>query len=116
MRRIRALLERLDADTMDHFDEPLAIFALRTIELDDALDGRGNFFLRHGGSDDLAQCAKPIHRAAERDLIPLFAMLLDAQDADVPDVVMPAGIHAPGHLDLDVAEIVEIVEIVEARL
>ncbi len=52
-------------------------------------------------------------RAAERDLVPLLATLVDAEDADVPDVVMPTGIHAAGHLDLDVAQIVEVIEIVE---
>jgi len=43
-------------------------------------------------------------------------MLVDAEDADVADVVMPAGIHAAGHLDLDVAQVVQVVEIVEALL
>ena len=55
-------------------------------------------------------------RAAEGDLVPLLAVLIDAQDADVPDVVVAAGIHAAGHLDLDLAEVVQVVEIVEALL
>ena len=57
-----------------------------------------------------------VDRAAEGDLIPLLAVFLDAQNADVPDVMMAAGVHAAGHLDLDFAEVVEIVEIIEAAL
>ncbi len=43
-------------------------------------------------------------------------MFFYAENADVPDVMMAAAIHAPGHLDLDIAQIVEVVEIVEALL
>src|SRR5262245_45509783 len=38
-------------------------------------------------------------RAAEQELVVLLAALLDAQDADVADVMMPAGIDAAGDLD-----------------
>ena len=86
------------------------------VDLDDALDGGGDLRLRHRGPDDLAQCGEAVGRAAEGDLVPLLAVLIDAEDADVPDMVVAAGIHAAGHLDLDLAQVVEIVEIVEALL
>ncbi len=57
-----------------------------------------------------------VGRAAEGDLVPLLAVLIDAEDADVPDVVVAAGIHAAGHLDLDLAQVVEVVEVIEALL
>src|SRR4030095_11973835 len=52
-------------------------------------------------------------RAAERDLVPLLAALIDAEDADVTDRVMAAAIHAAGHLQLNLAEVVQMIEVVE---
>ena len=42
--------------------------------------------------------------AAQRDLIELATLFLDAQNADVADVVMAAGIDAAGNLDLEIAD------------
>ena len=42
--------------------------------------------------------------AAEQELIVLLAALLDAEDADVADVVVAAGVDAAGDLDLEVAD------------
>ena len=44
--------------------------------------------------------------AADRDLIELLAVLLDAENADVADMVMAAGIDAAGNIDVQAAEIV----------
>ena len=41
-----------------------------------------------------------VGRAAERDLVGLLAGALEAEDADVADVVMAAGVDAAGDLDL----------------
>ena len=43
--------------------------------------------------------------AAERELVELLALLLDAEDADMADVVMAAGIDAAGDLDLELADL-----------
>src|ERR1700733_11679122 len=110
MRRIGALLERLDAYPMDHVHESLAVVPLGAIDLHDPLDGCRNFVLRHRRPDHLAERGKAVHRAAQRNLVPLLAVLIDAQDADVPDVMMSAGVHTARHLDLDIAEVVEVVE------
>src|SRR5450755_3163021 len=115
-RRIDALLERAHADAAIGVYEALALVAPLAIDIDDALYGIGHGALRHGGTDHLAQCGEAVHRAAEGDLIPLLAVLLDAENPDVSDVMMAAGIHAAGHLDFDFPKIVEIVEIIKALL
>ena len=43
--------------------------------------------------------------AAERELVELLALLLDAEDADMADVVMAAGVDAAGDLDLQLADL-----------
>src|SRR5579871_3716739 len=116
MDRIRALLEWLESDPAQCIDEALSVLALRAIDLDDALDGRRDLHLRDGWSDHFTECGKAVHRATERDLIPLLAVLIHPENADVPDVVVSASVHTTGHLDLDLAQIVQVVEIIEALL
>jgi hypothetical protein len=48
-----------------------------------------------------------------RDLVPLLVVLVDAEDADVGDVVVAAGVHAARDVERDVADVVEVVEVVE---
>src|ERR1700722_3157750 len=115
-RRIDALLEGCEADAAIGVDQALAVVAPFAVHLDDALDGFRHGALRHRRPDHLTQGGEAVDRAAERDLIPLLAVLLHAQDADVSHMVMTAGIHTAGHLDFDFPQIVEIVEIVKALL
>src|SRR5947207_6813444 len=107
MRRIGALPERLETYAAQRIDEALAVGAQRPIRLDDALDGRGDFAVRHRRADDLAERGEAVRRAAERDLVPLPAAVVDAEDAHEAAMMMAAGVHAAGHLDLDVAEVGE---------
>ena len=46
-----------------------------------------------------------VGRAAERDLVEFRALLLDAENADMADMVMAAGIDAAGDLDLQLADL-----------
>ena len=46
-----------------------------------------------------------VARAAERDLVEFLALLLDAENADVADMVVAAGIDAAGDLDLQLADL-----------
>src|ERR1700761_9731066 len=94
MRRIGALLEGLDTNPADCLNEALAINTLGTVDLDNPLDRRGDFALRHGRPDHLAEGGKAIHRATERNLVPLFTMLIHTENADVSHVVVAAGVHA----------------------
>src|SRR5215469_17457691 len=116
MCRIGALPEGCEADPAHGVDEALAILAQVAVGLDDALERRCDLVLCDRGPDHLAERGEAVRRAAEADLVPLLAVLVDAEHADVTDVMVPAGVHATGDLDLDLAEIVEIVEIVEALL
>ncbi len=54
--------------------------------------------------------------AAERNLVELFAFLVDAQNADVADVVVTAGIHAAGNIQVQLTDIEQVIQIVEAAL
>src|SRR6516164_509970 len=106
MWRISLLPEGFESDAAQRVDESLLIRAQRAIYLDDAFDRAGNFGFRHRGTDDLAERGEPIGRATEGDLVPLLTVFIDAQDSDVTDVMMATGVHAAGHLDLDLAEVV----------
>src|SRR6478735_12235620 len=105
--------ERLDTHATHGLQEFLAVLALLDVHIEQLRDGCGHFALGHRRTDDLAQRTGAAGRAADGDLVPLLAMLVDAEDADVADMMVPAGVHAAGHLDLDVAEVVQVVEVVE---
>jgi hypothetical protein len=51
--------------------------------------------------------------AADGDLIPLLVVLVDAENADIGDVVVAAGVHAARDVERNVADVVQIVEVVE---
>src|SRR3569833_1164798 len=116
MGRIHAHLEGIHANAAECLDESLAVFALGAINLDDSFYGGSHFVLRNRRADHLTERRRAVYRAAKRDLVPLLTVLIDTENADVPDVVMAACIHATRHLDLDVTKIVEIVQIVELHL
>jgi hypothetical protein len=98
-------------------DEALLFVAHRAVHLHDALERCGDLLLRDRGADDLPERGGAAGGGApEGDLVPLLAVLVDAEHADVADVVMAAGIHAAGHLQLDLAQVVEVVEIIKVRL
>src|SRR5580658_11031147 len=104
MYRIGALPEDRQTDAPQRVDETLALGAQRAVGFHDAFDGGGHLVLRYRRPDHLTEGGKTIGRATQADLIPLLAMLIDAEDADVAHVVVAAGVHAAGHLDLDLAQ------------
>jgi hypothetical protein len=63
------------------------------------------FVRTEAAADDLADRGVFIRRAAERDLVELLALLLDAENADVADMVVAAGVDAAGDLDLQFADV-----------
>ena len=54
--------------------------------------------------------------SADRDLIPLLAGLVHAQDADVADVVMAAGVDAARDVQVQLADLEQVVQVVELAL
>jgi hypothetical protein len=53
-------------------------------------------------------------RAAQRDLVPLLAVLVDAQDADVAAVVVAAAVDAAADVQVDLAQVVQLVQVLVA--
>ena len=69
------------------------------------LDGVGDLVRAEAAADDLADRGVLVAGAAKRDLVELGALLLDAEDADMADMVMAAGIDAAGDLELQLADL-----------
>src|SRR5690606_20654801 len=63
--------------------------------------------------EDLAERGVVAGRAAEHQLVKLLALLVDAEDPDVADVVLTAGVDAAGDVEGQIAEIVDVVEVVD---
>src|SRR2546425_459644 len=113
---INAFLERFDADALHHVDEALGFaVALLQIGLDEALDDVGDIGAREGRSDHFSKRSGRLI-PADLDLVPLLAVLVDAEDADVPDVVVAAGVHAARDVQVELADLVQVVEVVESLL
>src|SRR6516165_1586579 len=116
MRRLGAVngdLERLDADAPIRVDEALVVRAQREIRVDDPADRARHLRLRQTGSEPVAERRVLVRRAAERELEELLAALVDAEDADVADVVVPAGVHAARDVDREVTDALDLVDVRE---
>src|SRR5215470_10370407 len=113
---IDALLEGLDPEPAHRIDEAFVLVAPLDVDIDQPLDDAGHFSGRERRPDHLAQGRMFALIAADGDLVPLLAVLVDAEHANVADVVMAAGVHAAGDVEIDLAQIVDVVEIVEAPL
>src|ERR1700682_1807419 len=118
-RCVPAPLERRDADAVVRVDEALAVDAVLDERVDHLRHDVGHFFSRERGTDHAPEMRTGRARAlfaAERHLIPLRAVLVDALHADVADVVMSARDYAARDVERQVAEVVHVVEIAEAFL
>ena len=93
-----------------------SVVAVLDVRLDQALDHVGHVGRGERRADDLAERRVVALRAADRNLVPLVAALVDAEDADVADVMVAAGVHAAGHVEVDLADVVQVVEVVESAL
>src|SRR6266853_1126515 len=119
---IYGFLEGFDADAVHHVDEALGVaVAAREVALDQLFDHVGDLGARKRRADHLPERSAPAGTdftlvAADFDLIPLLAALVDAEDADMADVVVTAGVHASGNVEIDLADVVQVIEIVETLL
>ena len=59
----------------------------------------------HGRTEQRAELGLLVGAAAERDLVEFLAVLLDAEQADVADVMMAAGVDAAGNVDVQPPEV-----------
>src|SRR5579863_6284065 len=98
--RIDTLLEGLDAEPVDGIDEQF-VRPRTQFEIGggDILDHVRHLPVGYRGPDQRAEFGVFVGFAAERDLIKLLAVLLDTQNADVPDVMVPARVDAAGDID-----------------
>src|SRR3977135_3327127 len=89
---IYGFLERFDANAVHHVDEALGVaVAAREVALDQLFDHIGDLGAPERRTDPLAEgspAAGPDFPlvAADLDLVPLLAALVDAENADVADV------------------------------
>src|SRR5712664_3589996 len=119
---IDGILEGFDADAVHHVDEAFGVaVAAREVALDKLFDHVGDLGARERGTDDLAEGGAPAGTdftlvAADLYLIPLLAALVDAENAYMADVVVTAGVHASGNVEIDFTDVVQVIEIVEALL
>src|SRR5580704_11722120 len=99
--RMDALLERFDADALDGVDED---FTRARTQLhvggDDVLDHVDDLAVAHRRAEQRAEFRVLVGAAADRHLIIFLAVLLDAEDADMPDVMLAAGIDTAGYVDV----------------
>src|SRR2546430_2123878 len=99
---IDIFLERCDTDAVHHVDEALCVaVALREIAVDQPLDDVGHLGACERRTDDFAKRRLEPRAylalvAADLDLVPLLAVLIHAEDADVAHVVVAARVHAAG--------------------
>src|SRR5688572_2404794 len=113
---VNALLEGREAQALHGIHEALVLVAQLQVGADEVLDHVGHLRRLERRADHLAQARAVALRAADRDLVPLRAVLVDAEDADVADVVVAAGVHAPRDVEVELADVVQVVEVVETAL
>src|SRR5258708_18204025 len=101
MSGIDPLLEGLDAETFDGLHKglvrPLPQFEVCGYDL---LHHVGDFPVRDGRSQQRAKLGSFIGAAAKGDLVELLAVFLDAQNADMADMMVAAGIDAARYVDV----------------
>jgi hypothetical protein len=101
---IEGLLEGLGADAAVGGEEFLTFRTLQ-IGVENLLDGIRHILAGKTRSEDGSDGGTLGGGATERDLVEFLALLIEAEDADVADMVMPAGIDAARDVDLDVADL-----------
>src|SRR5262249_9826844 len=113
--RIDTLLEWIDADARDGVDKNL-VRPLAQLEIGggDVLDHVGDLVVWHRRTQDLAELGTLVGAAANRHLVKFLAVLLDAENADMPDVMVTAGVDAAGDVDVQPSEIASQIKILEA--
>src|SRR5690606_18057718 len=111
--RIHSLLVRGHADALVGVDEALFRGAVFYIYVDQPLNDDGHLISGEGRAEDLADGRVAAGFAAQGHLVELLAFLVHTENADMADVVMAAGVHAAGNVQLQFTDVRQVVEIVE---
>src|SRR5438105_1778248 len=114
-RRIEHFLERSEADAAHDIDQ--TIFGRRTdlqVVLQNLFDCTDDLRARERLPQHLTDARIVPGRATEHELVELLALLVDAEDADVADVVMTAGVDATRDLQVQLTEVVLVIDVLEA--
>src|SRR5262245_56876683 len=99
---IDTFLEWFDAETFHGVDEQFfGGIAQFHVGGDHVLDDVGDFAIAHRRPEQGAEPGVLVGAAPERDLVEFLAVLLDAEDADVADMVVAAGVDAAGDVDVE---------------
>src|SRR5262252_9845965 len=101
---IKPLLERARAHAAHGVEQALAVLTQILVSRDHCLDRVDDAFLVEAGAEDFPQARVFRARAAQEDLVVFHALPIDAQDPDVADMVMAAGVDAARDLDLELAQ------------
>ncbi len=92
---IEDLLEGFFADSFVGFEEGFVlIFSDLDVGIDDGFDGGGNVFVGESGANDAADLGILVWIAPEEELIDFFSAFVEAEDADMSDMVMSASVDA----------------------
>src|SRR6185295_15527638 len=112
---IDVLFEWFYSDAVHHVDKALVLaVAQLEVGVDQAFDDVGNVGACERRPDDPADPS--LLRAADGDLVPLLAVLVDAKNPYVADVMVAAGVHAAGNIQVELADVVQVIEVVETAL
>src|ERR1700674_4144458 len=94
IRLIHPLLKCFDADAPHGVDKALVLTVpLAHIDFKQPGNGLGHLVFRHRWTDDFAERRRAGRGSANRDLVPLLAVLIDAENTDVADVMVAAAVH-----------------------
>src|SRR5262249_6433459 len=114
-RAVRGFAERLGPDPAVALEKRLVLAAsLREVARQHLLDGVGNQALGQCRSEDASERGRVAVVTAEHELVGLLAVLVDAEDADVGDVMVTARVDAAADLDAARPHVLLVVEVVEA--
>src|SRR5579862_500781 len=107
-------LERSDPDAAVSVDEPLSVLTILQIRVENGLDRIDDIGRRKGRPDDRADRRLVVAGTAKGYLIIFFVVLVDAENADMADMVMAAGIDAARDVEMHLSDMMLPVEIGEA--
>src|SRR5690606_25995070 len=116
IRCIDALLEGGDANAAEGVEKLFILGTLLHVDANDLFDDVGHVLLGEGWAEDLSDVGFAAGAATQGHLVELGTFLVHPENADMADVVVPAGIHAAGNVQVQLADVEQVIEVVEAAL